>query len=75
MDCLSVLGAIALGIVAFFWLQGIPRYGAWMFIAVYAAKFLSRRWRRARPPLPMISHQEPRERWASLGLQTCRLRL
>ncbi len=45
-DCLAVLGAIALGTAAFLWLQGIPRYAAWIFVAVYAANFLSRRWRR-----------------------------
>ncbi len=44
-DCIAVLGAIALGIAAFFWLQGIPRYAAWIFIAAYTANFLSRRWR------------------------------
>jgi hypothetical protein len=45
-DCLAVLGAIALGIAAFLWLQGILRYAAWMLIAVYAANLLSRRQRR-----------------------------
>jgi hypothetical protein len=42
-DCLTVLGVIALGIAAFVWLSGIPRYAVWMFIAVYAANALSRR--------------------------------
>ena len=42
-DCLTVLGAIALGIAAFLWLSGIPRYAVWIFVAVYAANSLSRR--------------------------------